>query len=110
MRAGKGAVTVLLATTYQWFKMIEGRNDVPHSPLLTKLLCLDLDANIVENYLTFRHQKFAVNETTCDCTAVVWSPAGFVLGPLLVLVYVDDLASPSVSVGTQRILHADDLL
>ncbi len=52
-------------------QLLQGVDSVPHSSLLTKLSHLDLNENIVENYLTFRHQKVAVNGTTCDCTAVL---------------------------------------
>jgi hypothetical protein len=126
--AGKGTVTALLATTHQWFEMLEDGHEicaiffdfrkafdsVPHRPLLQKLQTLGLDTNIilwVENYLTLRHQNVVVNGSSSDAEAVLSGvPQGSVLGPLLFLIYVNDLASLPVSPGSQLTLYADDLL
>ena len=102
---GKGTVTALLTTTDNWFKLLEEGNgcailfdyrkafdSVPHQPLLDKLLNLGLDKTIfhwVENYLTLRYQKVAVNGSTSDCTAVLSGvPQGSVLGIPLNLVRI----------------------
>jgi hypothetical protein len=61
--------------------------------------------------LTSRHQSVVLNGATSDSTPVLSEvPQGSVLGPLLFLISVNDLASLSVSDRSQLTLYADDLL
>jgi len=126
--AGKGTVTALLLTTYDWFRILEDKRDicavffdfskafdtVPHGPLLDKLLQLGLNEYVtrwITDYLTCRQQKVLVNGTTSDSVPVLSGvPQGSILGPLLFLIYVNSLASLPISEGSHIVLYADDLL
>ncbi len=68
-----------------------------------------LSINWVTNYLTSRHRSVVVNGATSDSTPVLSGvPQGSVLGPLLFLSYVNNLASLSTSDRCQLVLYADD--
>ena len=124
----KGTVTALLATTYQWFRMLEERKEicaiffdyrkafdtVPHKLLLDKLCQFGINEKIilwVANYLTNRQQNVVLNGVMSDSVDVLSGvPQGSVLSPLLFIIYVNDLASLSFSGNSQIVLYADDLV
>ena len=97
-----------------FFDFCKAFDSVPHRLLLSKLTQLGLHESIVHwvsNYLTARHQNVTVNGATSDSTSAVSGvPQGSVLGPLLFLIYVNDLASLPISDRSQLTLYADDLL
>ena len=125
---GKSTVNALLETTNTWLQHMEtGRevgavffdfkkafDSVPHIPLITKLQQLNLDPNIVswvKNYLTDRTQCVVVNGAASAHLPVVSGvPQGSVLGPLLFLIYINDITALDLTEGSTLVLYADDIL
>ena len=126
-RAGRSTVSALLSTTTNWFSILEDGSEicaiffdyrkafdsVPHRPLLNKLSTLKLDPFLlrwVENYLTARHQHVVVEgEKSTAAHVLSGVPQGSILGPLLFLVYIDDINNMSLSPGACRVIFADDV-
>ena len=92
-----------------YFDFAKAFDTVPHQRLLKKLQCYGIDGEIlrwIEAFLKERHQVVKVNgvESTVD-PVLSGIPQGSVLGPLLFLVYINDL--PQV-VKSDMYLFADD--
>ena len=127
-QAGKSTETGLLATVHSWLNILEQRQEVgavffdlrkafdsvPHARLMAKLQQIGLNDHIlawIGDYLTGREQRVTVNGSTSQYSVVPSGiPQGSVLGPLLFLIYVDDLARIPLSASSEAVLYADDLL
>ena len=83
---------------------------VDHQLLIKKLRRVRVGRNLLawfENYLTDRHQQVTVPGKTSQSIPVLSGvPQGSILGPLLFLVYVNDI--PQITTSSSVALFADD--
>ena len=122
-RSGRSCCTQLLGVIDDWSRGLDeglstdviyldyrkAFDSVPHQRLLVKLKAYGIDGNIlkwIENFLTGRSQKVVINGECSDKAEVTSGiPQGSVLGPLLFLVYVNDLPR---GLNCTAALFADD--
>ena len=80
-----------------------------HNGLIHKLKCNGISGNLLaffENYIHNRYQRVTLNGTESDWRSIsAGVPQGSVLGPLLFLVYINDLTE---NIKSQMRLFADD--
>jgi len=84
---------------------------VPHKILIHKLKAYNLDPQVVEWIISFlynRKQRIRLNNTFSEWKQVISGiPQGFILGPLLFLIYVNDIQKICKS-GSDLYLYAND--
>ena len=95
-----------------YFDLRKAFDTVPHAPLLIKLSNLEMDTQLlswIQSYLANRTQIVAVGGDQSSSLPVISGvPQGSVLGPLLFLVYINDITA-HVSPTSKLALFADDM-
>ena len=127
-RPGRSTVSALLTVVDEWLRILEDGKEicaiffdyrkafdsVPHRPLMEKLFSLNINPFLnrwVSDYLTSRLQQVVVDGATSSAIEVLSGvPQGSVLGPLLFLIYVDEVTAVPLSQESKMNLFADDLL
>ena len=126
---GFSTETALLSIVYSWFSSLDcknsvcaiffnltkGFNSVPHKSLLDSLSSLDLLLllllSCLHSYLQGHTQQVIINASLSSKSEVSFGvPQGSILGPLLFIIYINDIAKLFVLSSPTLTLYADDIL
>ena len=124
----RSTTTALLFTTHEWYSFLDKQKDVicvffdyrkafdsvPHRRLMDRLFQIGFHPSILAwicSYLSNRQQAVLVNGESSRPTVVRSGvPQGSVLGPLLFLLYINDVTKLVLSKTSRLVLYADDML
>ena len=97
-----------------FFDLSKAFDSIPHSPLLDSLSSLHLPPILLHwflFYLSNHSQQSVVNGVISDSTLVTSGvPQVSILGPLLFILYLNDISKLRLSSSTKLILYADNIL
>ena len=123
-RKKRSTTSLLLSAVHDWASNLNNRltthcifidfakafDSVPHQRLLMKLKAYGIDGSMLKwfsSFLTTRQQRVVINGCASDWSPVLSGvPQGSILGPLLFILYINDL--PSV-VSSPMKIFADDV-
>jgi len=87
---------------------------VPHTALLEKLTSIGLNKYFIKwvaRYFNGRKQQVVVNRSCSNFLPIITGvPRGFVLGPLLFIIYINEVAQLPLTVDLKLAMYADDIL
>ena len=97
-----------------FFDIKKAFDSVPHQALLNRLFTLNLPVHLfrwLTSYLSMRLQQVILSGAESSwLPAKSGVPQGSILGPLLFLVFINDIFSVQLSEGSSLLVYADDIL